>query len=173
MHELTNPTLKDREDSRSTMRARAISAQERLFPRTEYRVHRLGNDHPLGSAENPISGGTIVPTLCDVVLETRASINGSADPWPDDCLKEVAEMLVFRLQMWDTNPGGIESQIIDTCVNQMCRACIDMIGAELKDRQERGHVYPRRPGDVSYPGIERDERNAADSSSDEQGKRYR
>lgn len=64
-------------------RADAIAWQERLFP-------------------------TTLPEIC---LDLRASLNGAADPWPDEHLAEVVLMLQARLDTWAEPNDAIDDHV--------------------------------------------------------------
>ena len=51
------------------------------------------------------------PTLPDICLNLRASLNGAADPWPDEELRDVVLMLQARLDTWGTPSDALDAHV--------------------------------------------------------------
>lgn len=83
-------------------RACAIAEQERLFPTSIWeRVE----------AVNRLAHLTHRPTLPEICLDLRASLNGAADPWPAAVLAEVVGMLQTRLDTWADPTDAIDAHV--------------------------------------------------------------
>lgn len=83
---------------------------------------------------NPLLNG---PTLPEICLDVRQSINGSADPLTRDSLEGVRAMLAATVAAWDKQ----RDDVIDECINRMCRAAITLIDDELERRVRDGFTY--------------------------------
>lgn len=105
----------------------ACEWQEKLFPRMQKRI--LDDD---GMPTNQTE--CIPPTLPEICLDLRASYSGASDPWPDDFLAEVVEMLQSRVDTWESRKGD---DPIDRAVLQMVSEAIRIGRAELRDRKIR------------------------------------
>lgn len=92
-------------------RDEAKREQNRLFP------------HPT----KPTQPGSTLPEIC---LNIRASTDGSADPWPTLHLELTRAMLAGTVGGWEKERGDV----IDECINRMCRAAITIIDNELERR---------------------------------------
>jgi hypothetical protein len=79
-------------------RTEAVAEQERLFPRLLMRQY-VTTDVPHHNNRYQL----LPPTLPEIVLDLRSALNGSADPWPAEQVKEVMDMLQARLDTWDHN----------------------------------------------------------------------
>ena len=105
-------------------RQEAIEFQERLFPAKLWR-DRMGYER------------YHKPTLPEIALDLRAALNGSADPWPNEAIAEVCDMLRERLATWNlTSEDGV-----DRAVYQMVNAAVwqaaNYLDAQLKTA--KGH----------------------------------
>lgn len=103
----------------------AKQEQERLFPRRLMRVYK-DMDTPTNEWVQ------IPPTLPEICLDLRSSVNGSSDPWTTAFLTAVVEMLKARRKHWDF-----------TIVHSMDSAVLSMVDLaiicgewELKQRVE-------------------------------------
>jgi len=112
------------------LRAKAVAEQDRLFPSQTWRAA-----HGDGTAENPIRTWTHRPTLPEICLHLRASINGASDPLPNAFLEECRLMLKARVDSWLTSKSTI-----DDAVKLMCVATGRMIRQELETRAEKNFV---------------------------------
>lgn len=99
-----------------TPRHYALEAQSRLFPCPPHER---------------------VVTLPDIALLVRASTDGTSDPWPDEQLKEVREMLAARLETWEVRVDRMDSQIY-----RMCELAIELIDNELLERAGKPPAIP-------------------------------
>ncbi len=79
---------------------------------------------------SPTQPGDTLPEIC---LAVRASVSGAADPWPASALRETRAMLGAIVTTWETG----KDDAIDKQIRAMCFAAIDIINAELSDRQNR------------------------------------
>lgn len=79
----------------------AIAWQARLFPAVKW-THE---------DENVIEGYEHRPTLPEICLDLRRSLNGAADPWPAEFLSDVVAMLQARLATWETPTDAMDAHV--------------------------------------------------------------
>lgn len=110
-------------------RAEAIEWQERLFPRRRKRI--LNNDGTPTNQEEDLP-----VTLCEICLALKSACNGAADPWADNFLREVGQMLKARAETWA--PHGKHRDVMDDAVLQMIHEAMRIISVELLERAAAG-----------------------------------
>ena len=74
-------------------------------------------------------------TLPDICLDLRARINGSADPWPTETVREARAMLYARIETWDESCSseGYLGRALDSCIKQMATVTVLMADKWLKE----------------------------------------
>lgn len=97
--------------------------QERLFPKRLMRVYKDMATPTNEWVELP-------PTLPEICLDLRSSINGSADPWSSSLLEEVVAMLKSRIKSWDFS----YFTTMDSTIWSMVNIAIDLGEKELSLR---------------------------------------
>lgn len=70
------------------------------------------------------------PNLCNLVLDLRSSINGSADPWDTAEVERVVALLKTKVADWDRT----REDAIDRAVLSMVHQGIFLGQAELAER---------------------------------------
>lgn len=102
----------------------AVIMQLELYPRKTLTVN--GGD---GTPYNPVISIEYTPTLCDICLNIRMSINGASDPWDDETLVKNRNMLEAREKTWADN-----KDLIDALIHTMVWHTVRMIDKELFSR---------------------------------------
>ena len=74
------------------------------------------------------------PTLLEICLAVRMSLNGSSEPYPgEDWLKEVRDMLSLRLDAWQPTVSVNEfEQTFDAHIFRICSTTVAYINKELE-----------------------------------------
>ena len=83
---------------------------------------------------NPLCPGPELPNIC---LDVRGSMDGSAEPLPRERLEAIRAMLAATVGAWEKERGDV----MDECINRMCRAAITLIDDELERRVRDGFTY--------------------------------
>lgn len=113
-------------------RREAIEWQERLFPTTVW----IREDDRSYSRQ-------VCPTLPEICLDLRMALNGAADPWKDEEVCEVRDMLQARLATWDVPTEAKDytmrhfNNAIDNAVELMVVSTVRMANLYLEE-QKRG-----------------------------------
>jgi hypothetical protein len=89
-----------------------------------------------------VEKGKETPTLPQLVLDVRMSVNGAADPWPSDALQSVQSLFKMRLEEWQQT-----RDTIDAAIWIMVAEALRLIETELAGR----HDWPTHTAEQPAP----------------------